>query len=217
MKKYSLNSFYQKIIRNIRVISGYTEKKYSEFLIKSCRLKPFDYYFNNQRNKIILHKKWFDEYGNSLVLNGKDFEIITGDVELLDKEILRSDIYENLDIIKTRKMSKLVCFLDTNILGQQVFFVSFLGLDDYLRTFCIVDNNIKKISSLFLGTEVIRKIYEDLDIRYFSEMKIKKKELPPTCHSARGWLSYCPVHSDFLNMIKNHYSHLTFIFESNKN
>lgn len=208
MKIHSLNTFYQKIVRSVRVLTGYTEEPYLEFLIKTCRLKPFDYIFNNQKKKVVLHREWFDEYGNSLILNDKEPELIFGDLELFNKNIYSSDIYEGLDIVKTRKISKQVILLSCQMLNQEIFFLSFLGIDDYLRTFCVIGEDIKKVSSLYLGQLTIKQIFENKNIRYFKQLKFKKITIPPGCTSAKGWISYLPAHSDFLNIVRNNFEHL---------
>ncbi len=211
MKITSLKTYYQNIIRNIKVLTGYTEAKYLEFLIKSCQLRPYDYHFNNVNKKVILHRKWFDNYGNSLNLEGKEIKILFGDTCLVDKKISSLDFYENLDIIKTRKISKLMCFLDCEILGHQIFLLSFLGIDDYLRTFCIIGDDVKKISSLFLGNLIIKQIFENIKEKHFKEIKIKKNIIPPGCNSAKGWIVALPAHTDFKSLVGKNYEQLTKI------
>lgn len=212
MKNFSLTTIYQKIIRNIRVLVGYTEEPDYEFIIKACRLKPFDYYFNNARKKIVLHRKWFDEYGNSFLLNGKIPEILFGDVEMLGKYNVCTDIYEGLDIVRTKKISKLVCLFQGKILEQDIFYISFLGIDNYLRTFVIYEDKIEKISSLYLGMGILKQISENIDIKYFTKLKLSKSKLPPSCESGLGWLSYLPMHKDFEALIKNNFEQLSSIF-----
>ena len=183
-----------------------------EFLIKSCRLKPYNYYFNNSKNKIVLHRKWFDEYGNSFFLNLKDVEILFGDVQMIGKNQALSDIYEGLGILQVKKISKLCCLLELTILENKVIYVSFLGIDDYLRTF-VINESVEKISSLYLGSSIIEQIYSNLDLKYFKTMKIKKSMLPMHASSARGWISFMPMHSDFKKIINDNFEQISSIFK----
>ena len=58
-----LNLIINSSAAQILLVQSYTEIPELSFIIKSCRLKPYSYFFKEQSNKIILYSWWFDECG----------------------------------------------------------------------------------------------------------------------------------------------------------
>src|SRR5271167_2680415 len=99
MRSPSLEFFYAKTEKLITLTESYTEQEHLAFIIKACRLKPYDYVFNGRGNKLVLHRWWFDEYGNSLELvKNKTIKLTFGDLRLDRKQIISTDLYYGLSL-----------------------------------------------------------------------------------------------------------------------
>lgn len=204
MKNLNLKSFYDKIIRNLKVALGYTEIDGLDFIIRASRLKPFDYFFNNLRQKVVLHRTWFDEFGNTFNINkNKNIEIIKGDTRLINYNIPCTDLYYGLSLDKIFKISSLVQIIVGKFEENEYYFLNFLGIDNYFRTFIIYKDQIIKISPLELGFDNLHQMYENRKIRYFLKCKLKKINFPDPCEKAESWISYIPVHRDFIKLLED--------------
>lgn len=204
MKSPSLNRFYLKINRAILLAQSYTEDKDLSFIIKSCRLKPFPLFFQDEKYNLILYKKWFDEFGNSLnIIKNKRIKIINGDLLLRSKPIICTDIYYGLAIEKILKLSKILHLVigineDTQ---DHYFMITFLGIDNYLRSY-VYDNSIwEQISPLCLGMKRLKNICRHTDIKYFHELSNKENYMTP-CASTTEWISSVYPSEDFLLSLK---------------
>lgn len=204
MNSYNADKFYAKISKHILLAKSFTEIKELEFIIKSCRLKPYNF-IQDGNNKLSLHRWWFDEFGNSLkIVKNKRLKIIYNDLSLDKKSIVCTDLYYGLTIDKIIKISKLgfFFFVKEEDYNSDSAFLCFLGIDNYLRCFMYLHDTLTPISPLYLGINNLKLLHKYLDIKYYLEIK-NNKNLPIPCNSGQAWLSYIPFSDDF-SKILNH-------------
>ena len=184
MKISGLNNYYLKIIKKLKTVNGYLDNDNIEIIFKACRLKPII-------DSRILYRKWYDEYCNSIFISDKKtLKITLNDLSLDRNKIICSDYY-NLDIYETYKISKLAY-----IYVGEIMFVSFLGIDNFLRSF-VYNDGWKKTSPLLGGFAYLCEMFESLNLKGFR--KAKKK----VCKYGESWLCSLPtVHKSFLNGLK---------------
>ncbi len=212
MKSLSLEAFYLKIKKHILLLQGYTEIEYLESLIKSCRLKPF----NKATKDVSIHDKWVDEFGNSFnLVNGKKFKIIYNDLSISSKGII-TDIYYGLDIVNVAKISKLayICYGKDEEYNE-MYFIAFMGIDNYLRCFLNLGGDWEKVSPLLLGTKHLQNIIKNSDIRFFKKFPNKEKT-PFPCVSGEAWLTSLPVSTIFVKTVSKEHDVLLELLNSNK-
>lgn len=202
MKSPSLDVLYSDIHKSIILTESYTEFEGLAFIIKACRLKPHDYIFQEKDNRIILHRWWFDEFGNSLKIDKKKPKIVCNDLSLDREKIVCTDLYYGLSIDKVAKISKMAHIMigkDEDLLDD-CFFLTFLGIDNYLRSFVYLQDEWQQISPLLLGLKNLKNIARDLDIKYFLSPE-NKENMPVPCISVQEWLTFMPPSSEFLSML----------------
>lgn len=217
MKTQSLENIYSKINKQISLVESYTEIKDLSFIIKSCRLKPYDYVFKKKNHNLVLNKWWFDEYGHSLKLNGKRLEIIYNDLNLNQENIVNTDLYSGLSINKVLKISKLVyiCYgLDEDFYNP-FYHINFLGVDNFLRSYLYLYNDVDSIAPLSLGLKNLKVLATHKDIKYYMSF-IKKENSPVPCINPKQWISCLPAHDHFIQEMKKDHPIMYEIFkESN--
>ena len=199
MKNPSLESLYSTLNKRVLLVEGFTEVPNLAFIIKACRLKPYSFFFEKRTNKIILDKWWFDEYGNSLTLKKKKVKIIYGDLRLNRDDIACTDLYYGLDMSRVAKMSKSMYFtygMDEDLF-QDCALVSFLGIDDYLRTFLYYYGEWQRASPLLIGMEGLGIIAHNKDKNYHGQFHNSKNTRLP-CTTKQAWLTYLPINKRFL-------------------
>lgn len=204
MKSYNIDRLYSRIKRHILLAKSFTEIEELEFIIKACRLKPYSF-IANKNSELILHRWWYDEFGNSLkIVKNKRLKLILNDLSIDKNYLVCTDLYYGLSVDKIIKMSKLgfLFFGKEEDLNSNVAMFAFLGIDNHLRCFMYLYDKLTQVSPLYLGIDNLKLIYRHLDIKYFLELKIKNN-LPIPCHSGKAWLSYLPYGEDF-NKILNH-------------
>lgn len=211
MEAHSLEYWHNHLNKNIKLASAYTEVKELEFIIKFCRLIPKDFSLLKKDKQIKLHRWWVDEFGNSLkIIKNKRIKIIYNDLSVTDN--VNTDLYYGLSMDKIYKISKLVfIYCGKDDMDQYYIYVSFLGIDNYLRTFVYEDNQFKLTSALFLGLKNLKFIGKHLDIKYYLNLKNKENIIYP-CVLGEGWLSLCPVSDDLKTIIDRQLPQLTEIF-----
>lgn len=201
MKSPSIDVLYNQIDRHVLLTESYTEIVGLATIIKFCRLKPHSYVYEKKNSKITLYDWWFDEYGNSLFIKDKKIKIIYNDLNIQTNTIC-TDLYYGLSLDKILKISKLALIFsgkDEDLL-QKSAFVTFLGIDNYLRSYSLMYNEWKQVSSLLLGIDNLKLLINNLDIRYFQELKINKNFQAP-CILEKAWLTYLPVSPNLLNQL----------------
>lgn len=214
MRSPSIERLYAQLNKHILLVQSYTEVNEMMFIMKSCRLKPYSFIFQDRNAKLVLHRLWFDEFGNSLrIIKNKRIKLIYNDLTLDKTQIVCTDLYYGLSIDKIAKMSKLMFFC--SIKEEETYrtqsVVAFLGIDNFLRTYVNSDGEWLQVSPLCLGMKVLKTIARNMDLKYFREL-ISKENAPLPCASSRAWLSFMPPSREFLQLItKEHDQVLSFL------
>lgn len=211
MEAHSLDHWHNHLDKNIKLAAAYTEVNRLDFIIKSCRLVPKDFSFLKKDNQIKLYRWWVDEFGNSFkIIKNKRIKIIYNDLLIIKNN--NTDLYYGLSMDKIYKISKLIfIYFGKDDLNQEYIYVSFLGIDNYLRTFLYEDSQFKIVSPLLLGLKNLKFISSHLDIKYFLNLKNKENITYP-CMTGEGWLSLCPVSDDLKIIIDRQFPQLVNIF-----
>jgi len=203
MRSPSLDFFYAKTNSIVQLTESYTEIEGLADIIKMCRLKPHNYVMEQKSSTLSLHRWWFDEYGNSLrIIRPKRVKITYNDLHLDRKRIVCTDLYYGLALNKVSKISKLlhVCFGKDEDLYQDCVLLSFLGLDNYLRSYLYLYGEWQQVSPLLMGIPQLKQLVKNLDIKYYVQLG-NKENLPIPCHSGQAWISCLPASSDFLAVL----------------
>lgn len=196
----NIDRLYERIGKSVSLIGGYTEINELPFIIKSCRLKPYEF-CQNPTNSTVLYREWIDEFGNCLkISDNKKIKIVYNDLSIDPEHIVCSDLYYGFTLDKVIKISKLGYFFFGKEDDCDFAFFTFLGIDNYLRSFVYLYDEIKQVSSLYLGMDNLKIIYSHLDIKYFLKIKNKKMAIP--CQAGEAWLSCLPMSEEF-NKILN--------------
>ena len=203
MKNYSIDYLYSKIDKHILLVQSYTEINALSFIIKSCRLKPYDLLSKNKDYTLSIYNKWCDEFGNSLnIKENKKIQIKLNDLFVNKNNINCTDLYYGISLNKVAKLSKLVYIfsgIDEDI-HHEYNFVAFLGIDNYLRCFMYLYDEWSIISPLYLGLDILKNIYDHLDIKYFLSLKNKNNFIMP-CLRSSSWISSLPPKEDFIYLL----------------
>jgi hypothetical protein len=204
MKSPNLERFYDKIGRSVLLTEKYTEIDQLSNIIRGCRLKPIDIFIDHEKYELKLYRRWFDEFGNSLkIIKSKRINIIHNHLDVRNGAEICTDLYYGLSIDKVIKISKIVHLIvgvdeDTK---NNYFLITFLGIDNYLRSYLYMYGKWTPISSLVLGIRRLQMIFQKSDIRYFHQLFHKKSNMIP-CQGATEWLSCLPVSTEFLRLIE---------------
>jgi hypothetical protein len=196
---YLIEEYYQKINPELNLVSSYLEDKSIKDIFIKCRLKPYKY--NAQFNrKLILREHWVDEFNNSLFLDGKKIKIIENDLTLEPDIIKNTDMYYELSIDKTYKISNMMHLIygKDEDYGEDYFTITLLGIDNYLRTFCMYNYQWYRFSPLSLNINNLKKIINNQDIKLFKKINDKEDVIFP-CHKKEEWLVSLPIHQSFWN------------------
>lgn len=212
MKSQNIESLYASLNKQIRLAQSYMEIDTLGFLIKACRLKPYEYMQNRSEN-IILYKHWIDEFSNSLeFVKTRKIKITLGDLSI-KAPIVCTDLYYGLSIFKISKMSKLV-FLSTGKdedTQEDCCMITFLGLDNYLRTYLYLYDEWQQVSPLTLGMSNLVTIAKNSDLKYFCKLTKKENCVVP-CLSSQTWLSFMPAGKDFTELIRQECNYILPLF-----
>jgi hypothetical protein len=214
MKSISIDNLYTQIDKHLRLVEAYTEIKGLAFIMKACRLKPCSYVFDERIEKIILFREWFDEFGNSFkITNNKKIQITHNDLSLDRNKIVCTDLYYGLSLDRVAKISKLFHLYigKDEDLYQDCSFLTFLGIDNYLRSYMCLYSEWKQVSPLLLGVPNLKIIENNQDIKYFRELPIKEKS-PLPCVAETQWLTFTPPSQSFMMMLAGHNNKLLPIF-----
>ena len=215
MKSPSLDALYITLHKHMLLAQSYSEVQELFFIIKACRLKPHDYVMGERSEKLLLYKWWFDEFGNSLhILKSKRLDIVYNDLKLDRNKIVCTDLYYGLYLDRVAKMSKLVylCAGKDEDLLEDAFFLTFLGLDNYLRSYMFLHGEWRRVSPLLLGLKNLKMIARNSDIKYFRQFE-NKEDMPIACASAQQWLSFLPLSPSLLTQLDKQYERLLPIFQ----
>lgn len=205
MKSHSIDNIHNQLDKHILLTQSYTEINELFFIIKACRLKPYSYLFEKKSNKLILHRQWIDEFGNTFnITDKKRIEIVQNDLSLNRNRIICTDLYYGLSLDKIVKISKLayLCLGKDEDLYQDCYTITFLGIDNYLRSYQYCYGVWQQVSPLLLGIKNLRIIGKNSDLRYFKNFSNKENVIIP-CINAEQWLTYLPASKEFLLLMKN--------------
>lgn len=201
MRSPSIEWLHAKLDKRIRLASSYTDVPELEFIIKACRLKPYDYMFGKRNNNITLYRHWFDEFGNSLnILKKKRISITYNDLQLDKQRIMGTDLYAGLELDQVAKMSRLAYVIvgKDEDLYQDCCLLTFVGIDEHLRTYLYWQEEWQQVSPLLLGMKDLKILTNRLDIKHFQMTENKEISAIP-CISAQTWLSCLPASPAFLS------------------
>ena len=218
MRSPSIERLYAQLNKHILLVQSYTEVNEMFFIMKACRLKPHSFIFQDRDTKLVLHRLWFDEFGNSLrIIKNKRIKITYNDLTLDKNQIVCTDLYYGLSIDKVAKMSKLMffCSMKEEETYHTQSFATFLGLDNFLRTYVNLDGEWLQISSLCLGMKILKNIARNIDLRYFREL-IGKENAPLPCASSSAWLSFMPPSREFLQLMTSEHDQMLSFLNFNK-
>lgn len=205
----NLDALYIQLNKHMLLAQSYTEIPELFFIIKGCRLKPYEYIFEGSR-KLVLHRWWFDEFGNSFkITKNKKIDIEYNDLSLDREQVVCTDLYYGLSIDKIAKMSKLVyiCAGPDEDTHEESFFITFLGLDNYLRSYMYLYGEWHTVSPLHLGIKNLKLLARNSDIRYFLHFS-NSKTLPIPCDHSESWISFMPPGEDFCTEVGKKYEKL---------
>jgi hypothetical protein len=194
---YLAEEYYQKINSEVNLVSSYLEDKSIKDIFIKCRLKPYQY--NTQfGRKLTLRRHWVDEFGNSLLIEGKEIKIIENNLSIDEKEVKNTDLYYGLNIEKIFRISKLahLYYGKDEDASQDCLAITFLGIDNYLRTFCWYQFEWQRFSPLSLGIKNLKKIIESQDIKIFKEINGDDRVIYP-CAKKEEWILSLPAHKLF--------------------
>ena len=218
MRSPSLDFFYAKNNSIVQLTESYTEIDGLAFILKACRLKPYSYVFGEKSSTLQLHRWWFDEFGNSLkVIKPKRVKIVHNDLALDRKRIICTDLYHGLTLDKLVKISKMVyvCYGKDEDRYQDCCLISFLGLDNYFRSYLYMYGEWQSVSPLLMGMSHLKFMAQNLDIKQFVSIGNKENFGIP-CNSAGVWLSYLPASHEFLAVLGKECEVLLPIFRAGK-
>lgn len=214
MKSISIDNLYYQLDKHILLAQAYTEINDLFFIIKSCRLKPYDYFFTHKSQKLILHRHWFDEFGNSVnILDNKKIKITYNDLSLPRDKIVSTDLYYGLSLERIARMSKLayLCVGKDEDLYQDCALITFLGIDNYLRSYLYLYGEWKMVSPLVLGINHLQAIARHKELRAFKEILIKENPGLP-CVEPAQWLTFIPTSKVLLSLLaKKHEGIFSFL------
>ncbi len=194
---YLAEEYYERIKPEVNLIGSFTgDNQIVEILLK-CRLKPYNY--NTQFNrKLILRKHWVDEFGNSLLIENGKAKIVENHLNIDHSVVKNSDLYFGLPVSKISKISKLA-HLSTGVdedFEEECIVLTFLGLDDCFRTFCLYNGEWRRFSPLSIGLKNIRKILNNTDVKVFNQLTIGERVIYP-CSTWSEWMVRLPANELF--------------------
>lgn len=219
MKSPSIDNFYTKLDKQILLAQSYTEVNHLFFVIKACRLKPYSYLFEKRSDKIVLYRHWVDEFGNSLhITTKKRLQLIYNDVSLDRDALVCTDLYHGLSLDKIVRISKLayLCLGKDEDLYQDCAVVTFLGIDNYLRSYQYLYGEWQAVSPLTIGLRNLKIIGKNRDIKYFHQLDIKEN-MPIPCISSDQWLTFVPPSQAFLTHMEKGHEYIAPLFKQRNN
>lgn len=217
MRSPSIEWLHAKLEKHIRLTQSYTEIDGLEFIIKSCRLKPYDYIFKEREDKIVLYKRWFDEFGNSFTIDRyKNIQIVYNDLSLDKKRIVCTDLYYGLSLDRVTKMSKLVHLVagKDEDLYQDCYLLTFLGIDNHLRSYLYWYGEWQQVSPLLMGMKSLGIIAKHLDIKQYVQAGKKENNAIP-CISGETWLSCLPPGKGLLELLSKRFEIIARVINEN--
>jgi hypothetical protein len=203
----SIERLHHKLNKHIQLVQAYTELEGMEFIIRTCRLKPYDYLFGERKiGAPTLYRWWVDEFGNSLILKKKKIKLIYNDLSLDRKQIVSTDLYYGLSLDRVTKMSRLVHLVagKDEDLYQDCYLLTFLGIDEHLRSYLYWFGEWQQVSPLIMGMQSLQLLADHTNIKYYNQIGNKENYAMP-CVQGESWLSFLPASDSFLNLLNERY------------
>lgn len=206
-----INDFYLKINDHINLVESYSQIKNISKLIKSCRLKPKEFYITKY-TKLVLYKNWVDEYNNSIsILTNKKINICYNDLSIDKRNVINTDLYYGLPLNKIAKISK--CFYlsygkDDGL--NDICLISFLGIDSYIRTYLYLYNEWSQVSPLLIGINNLELLSEFRDVKF--KKLTKKENISIPCADSESWLSCIPIDNEIISSLRVQCNYVVPIF-----
>lgn len=170
--------------------------------------------FENRLKRLRFFDKWYDEYGNSISFS-KDGKVncTYHDLSIDRKNNPSTDIYAGISIDKVYKISKLVhCYYGKDEdLNKNFCLLTFLGIDNYLRSYLFYQEECKQVSPLLMGFDNLIEFSNLIGIQNFCHFKMKENNLP--CKNGKAWLSCLPVSEKLFHIIETESDYLSTIFK----
>ena len=202
MSNTDLQHYYAKYSKSVLLAEGFTEFKGLSFIIKACRLKAINHFFEKRDNNN-LKLDWFDEFGNTLhIRKTKKIKIFYGNTDININKIISTDFYYGLSLAKVVKMSNLA-FIMTGVdddFHEDFFLITLLGMDSYLRSYLYMYGDLQQVSPLIIGMQNLQMIYNNQNIRLFK--RVRGEPFVP-CQKHKSWLTSLPVHNGLKKLINN--------------
>lgn len=214
MRSPSIERLHHQLQRRIKLVESYTEIKGMEFIIRACRLKPYEHLFEEKEKKILLHRWWIDEFNNSLILKKKKVQLIYNDLRLDRQKIVSTDLYYGLSLSNVAKMSRLIHLVagqDEDLL-QECYLLTFLGIDEHLRSYLYWYGEWQQVSPLLMGMKSLELLAQDTEVKHYHQIGKKENSAIP-CVNGRTWLSLLPPSEAFLNLLKGEYEIIYNVFQ----
>ena len=195
---HSIEWLHAKMEKHMRLVEGYSNINGLMWMLKACRMKPFDYKIKATGNNIILHYQWQDEFGNILTIDKeKNISITYQDLRLWGKTGC-TDLYYGLSLEKVIKISRqvMVAFGKDEDLNEDCALLVFLGLDEYYRAYLQWHGEWNQVSPLLAGMKVLRFMSNYSEYRGFLRYRKKVNSIIP-CVSGQAWLTSLPAGRPF--------------------
>jgi hypothetical protein len=169
-------------------------------------MKPYEIFYDKEPYSLRLFRHWFDESGNSLLLKKKEPFIILNDVSLRSLPLFSSDLYAGLSLEKVALISKAFYLLigKDEDMGEDFYFISFLGIDNFIRSFMMLYGELSKVAPLQMGIKRLQRLIMGKDI--ISYQRIDTAGLEKLPFRGTEWLSCCQELDDDLvrNILLEH-------------
>ena len=130
------------------------------------------------------------------------------------KKIVSTDLYYGLSLDRIVKMSKFVHIVSgtDDDLYDKCLLMSFLGIDNHLRSYLYLHGEWQQVSPLLLGKEQLFIIYDNLG-KSAKTFQLKEN-LPIPCTNGETCLSLLPLDDDFLQMIDRQHNIISQFFRT---
>ena len=213
MTTWNIDLYLNKLEKNILLVEKFTELRELYTVIKFCRLKPLEFLETNNY-KIKLFNTWVDEFGNSICIRkNKKIETTLNNISAF-KYKKTTDLYYGISLEKINKISKnslIIKYIDED--DNENFLLSFLCIDNYIRSYHIDGEICEQISPLYAGINNLRKFAKNLHIQSHKKMIIKGFKIP--CKRVSGWISSVPFEDSFIKELEKNCIILANILKEN--
>lgn len=184
-----------KLQKQAKLCSVVFKDPYLETIINFCRLKPINPKSHLKKTNVV--DIWIDEFGNSIKLTKKEKQIKLNDLSLDRSKIINTDIYCKLPIEKISRISRMLFAFagKEEDFQSKHFILGFVGIDDVLRVFCCIYNEVFAIPPLSLGYRILRLIAKNFNCDDIKQFKNNKDVLYP-CSGKKCFLGPLPAGPD---------------------